>query len=199
MGHRNPNEQVTLTGTFIGHRKLLCSALLLFAMGHCFGQKKVLDKGMHHLRNTEPREWSEFSLKADGPHYTIRFPAKAKPTDMSLSLRQYDVKQRWIVTINDKTIGTLEEDEKDLINYFGIPAGVLRGGENVLHISTKAASPDDIKIGSIVLYERPKDGVLAESRINVRITDTDTDELLPGRITIVDQQGDRKSTRLNSS
>ncbi|HLT72321.1 MAG TPA: CehA/McbA family metallohydrolase [Cyclobacteriaceae bacterium] len=189
MGHRNPNEQVTLTGTFIGHRKLLCSALVLFAMGHCFGQKKVLDNGMHHLRNTEPREWSEFSLKAEGPHYTIRFPAKANPTDMSLSLRQYDVKQRWVVTINDNTIGTLEADEKDLINYFRIPSGVLRDGENVLHISTQAATPDDIRIGSIMLYERPKDGVLAESRINVRITDTDTDELLPGRITIVDQQG----------
>lgn len=171
-------------------RRLLTAIAFCFVLGgHCVGQKLFLDSTMHHLRNVEPREWSEFPLKAEGRDLTVRFNVVVSPTPMTISLRQYDVKQRWTVSVNEKPVGTLEVDEKDLIAYFEIPAGILHDGNNVLRIASSATSSDDIKVGEIILHAWPKDRVLSESRVDVRITDTDTKDLLPGRVTIVDQRG----------
>jgi hypothetical protein len=144
---------------------------------------------MHHLRNTQLREWSEFPRQAGDSQLTVRFPAGINATDQTLCLRQYDVKQDWTLLINDRVIGTLVGDEKDMITYFDVPSRTLRDGGNVLQIKSDAVAPDDISVGLIVLDDRPMKDVLSESGIDITITDSNSGVVLPGRITIVNHDG----------
>lgn len=166
---------------------LLVGVILLSA--GCASQERILDGSMHHLRNAEPVEWSEFPAQSGGKELTVRFKGRYADTHQTISLRQYDVKQRWRLAINDKPIGTLVADEKDMITCFDVPPGTLDNGENILRISSDADTPDDIRVGAIVLYARPKESVLSESEVDISIVDSDDGALLPGRITFVNGDG----------
>lgn len=163
----------------------LLLAFLLKANVH-FGQIK-LDSGWHHLRNADPREWSEFPEKASLTKLSLPFTSAKNAGEQTLSLRQYDVKQNWRVVLNGKQLGSLVSDEKDLMAYLTIPPGVLQAN-NVLEIGTEATEPDDVRVGKIVLYERPLNSVLTEAHVSIEIRDQEQ-QLIPGRITIVDAQG----------
>lgn len=163
--------------------------LCLSLRTHCYSQKQVLDSTMHHLRNGETREWSEFPIQANEKQLLIHFPSQTNLSDQTLYLRQYDVKQNWRVLINDHDVGPLVSDEKDMITYFTIPARALLNGENILHIKTADVASDDITVGNIMLDTRPLNTVLSESTIDITILENETDALLPGRITIINGEG----------
>ncbi|MCR9292730.1 MAG: CehA/McbA family metallohydrolase [bacterium] len=149
------------------------------------------DPNLHHLRLGNEREWLEFPEQAEAPSFASSFTAQANTTDATLRLRQQDVKQPWDVVLNDQPLGQLVIDENDMIVYFDIPAGLLAKGENLLQIKqpTAQASVDDIRVGELVVYNRPRNELLHEATLQVQVKDTQLDRLTPCRITLFNEQG----------
>ena len=153
-----------------------------------FGQVRMLDSGWHHLRNTGAREWSEFPAKAEASKLVLSFSAEHNSSVKTLSLRQYDVKLDWNVRLNNQSLGALVTDEKDLLSYVSIPAGMLKD-QNTLEISSSDSQADDIRVGEIGLHDKSPDSLLSEGHISIAILDQETQEPLPARITIVNGRG----------
>lgn len=162
---------------------VILAVILLFTTPG-YSQKQMLDNGLHHLRNADTREWSEFISQPES-QLLVKFMAHENRTEQTLTLRQYDVKQIWKVLINDLEIGNLVVDEKDLIAYFSIPAGTLRESENTLLIKCSADTPDDIRVGEISLDNRSPHDVLTEANLDVSVFEAGTNTLIPARITIL--------------
>ncbi|MCH7725334.1 MAG: PHP domain-containing protein [Planctomycetes bacterium] len=155
-------------------------------------EPRVLLDGLRHLRIAGPREWTEFPMKPDAERIELTFKAKANAGEATLSVRQQDVKQRWNVTLNEKQLGQLKNDENDMLLYFSVPPRTLIDGENTLLIEQDARrrkSTDDIRVGSISLDDRAVDDVLSEAMVEVNVFDDDTEKRLPARITILNAGG----------
>lgn len=162
--------------------------LILFAVNSFAQAPQNLTPKLQHLRIDGPREWSEFPETPEAKSLVINFESQKNKEPCTLQLRQQDVKQPWIVKLNEKKLGKLKNDENDMLCYFEIAANSLRDGENELIIEqviSKRSQPDDIRVGEIHLYDAPKNEVLSESTLNVTVRDTDTRRLTPSRITIV--------------
>lgn len=155
-------------------------------------QVHKLDTGWHHLRNGEPREWSEFPEHAEKQKFTLHFPARPNADEQTLSLRQYDVKLTWKIVLNGEPLGFLVNDEKDLLAYYEIGPGKLKTA-NILEIFSEGAQPDDIRLGHVMLSEKSLDSTLSEARLTLEIIDFGTQEKIPARITIVDERGTLQS------
>lgn len=143
---------------------------------------------MHHVRNGEVREWSEFPLYTKAKEFKLQFSSRINPSDQALALQQYDVKQNWQVLLNGRSIGSLIQDEKALVTYLSIPAQTLIDGLNELHIKCDDAV-DDIQVGNIVLHTRPLSKVLAEATVEIEVFEDNTDTFTPARITIINSNG----------
>ncbi len=146
-------------------------------------KERVLEARLHHLRVGTQREWSDFPLKPDGANLVMRFPADRNDGEWTLRLRQQDVRQTWKVSINGKEIGRLLNDENDTILYLAIPAGRLIAGENTLLIEQIGKTADDIRVGAILLDDRPVDQVLTEASVAINVTEAG--QPIPCRITVV--------------
>ena len=155
----------------------------------CHGQKQTIDASLHHVRNSQPREWSEFPIDAKEKELLIHFSSHANKSDQTISFRQYDVKLNWRVTLNGRDIGSLVTDEKDLVNYLTVPIGTLHDGENELLVKCNESIPDDIRIGEIAIDRRPLREVLSDASVEIQIFDGNTNNLLPSRITIISKEG----------
>jgi hypothetical protein len=165
-------------------------------------QRQVISAGMHHLRNGATREWDEFPINAERDRWSITFNAEANARAGSIQLRQYDVKQSWLVILNDHQIGKLTEDEKDLNLYLHVNAGLLRDGLNTLEVrpANKALTEtDDIKVGDVSYYPFPAKELLSQCRVSVEIRDKQTKQLLPAKITITDLRGTLQEMHTDSS
>ena len=103
-----------------------------------------------------PKEAKESKLQ-------IQFSSHANPSEFTLVLRQYDVKQDWHVLLNESEVGVLVTDEKDMKVYFAIPPNSLREGQNELQINCSSQTPDDIRVSELILDERPLKEVLSEA------------------------------------
>ena len=64
----------------------------------------VINGRLHHLRQGNQREWSDFPEQAEGPSLAVRFQAEANAAEQTLRLRQQDVKQTWKVLLNGKEL-----------------------------------------------------------------------------------------------
>jgi hypothetical protein len=168
--------------------RLVMAAIWHLCAFQVSAQDRIVDDRMHHLRNTGPREWAEFPDQAMDSKFNISFSASPNDQEYTLSIRQYDIKQRWKVVLNGQTIGTLVEDEKDLLCYLPIPPRLLRA-TNTLEISTSANQPDDIRVGEISLYSIPRKDLLNQSTIDIEIVDAESKSPLPSRLTIVNDRG----------
>lgn len=168
-------------------------ALLLWACAPAPAAEVVLESGMRHLRIEGPREWSNFPEEPEAASLEIPFESAGnKKQAWTLRLRQQDVKQGWTVTLNRKELGRLQVDENDMIVYFDIPPGAVKGGDNSLKIeqdTSRRATPDDIRVGEIRLDDRPLNESLAGGVIAVRVIDRESGERTPARITIVNADG----------
>lgn len=150
----------------------------------------VLTPRLHHLRSGQVREWDDFPEKAEGAHLRLTFTAKANATAQTLHWRQQDVQQAWRLSVNGKELSRLASDENDQITHLAIPANTLKDGDNELCIEAAGKAPDDIRVGEIVLDDRPVDTVLSEAKVEVTVTDADhSDKALPCRITVVAANG----------
>lgn len=174
-----------ITFPIIGH---LAVTLILLSTISGYSQKRMLDSTFHHLRNTDPIEWSEFTTLSER-QLVFTFTAQVNATAQTLTLRQYDVKQNWEVMVNGRRIGSLVVDEKDLMAYFSIPAGTLKDGENTLVITCPDDVPDDIKVGEISLDFRSSQDVLTEATLDVSVFEVGANVLIPARITILTDRG----------
>ncbi len=169
----------------------LVAAVLLLCSTNANGQEPdvvVIEDAMVHLRNAEPREWTSFPEQPQANSLDRRFGSKVNTAPWTLSLRQQDVKQGWDVRLNDKSLGRLVRDESDLRTDFDVPLGGVVDGENRLEIRCSGPDADDIRVGQIELHAIAADSLRSVSTIEVELTD-ESDTLIPGRITIVDQHG----------
>ena len=155
--------------------------LLLFCFwsvgSACFAQ------GTIHLRNSEPREWSEFAEKADSTElrqiFMVRDPAKG----LTLQLNQSNVKQLWELRVNGLAIGRLHRDENPITAFFAIPSATLQAGRNELTIRSRSNTPDDILLSQIQFHEGTAEDILREAQVKVRVTD-EAGKQVPCRLTI---------------
>ncbi|MBI4660475.1 MAG: CehA/McbA family metallohydrolase [Verrucomicrobia bacterium] len=171
-------------------------ALAFVLGGACLGLSsqaaesvRVLDGKRYHLRSADTPEWDFFEAKKPhGPRLEIRFSAEASAREATLFLYQDDVKQDWRVELNGKRLGSLFLMEAPLIHTLTIPPGGLRDGDNVLTLVPPKPN-DDIMAGELQLDLRPTREALAQTTLEVRVTDAVSREPLPCRITIVNGQG----------
>ena len=177
-------------------RASITFALLMLAAGSAVADEaeQILDQSFHHLRVAGPREWSDFPEQPEAASLDLKFSAKPNPGEWTLRLRQQDVKQTWNVLLNGKPLGQLVRDENEMITYFAVPKGALRDGENHLKIEERETTPDDIRVGEIVLEPRPRTAVLNQSTLRVEVRDSATGEPLPARITITAARGALQTT-----
>jgi hypothetical protein len=164
----------------------------------CYGvlgqsQTRLVDNTIHHLRNGAVREWSEFPEVVTDKQLKLDFLFKGKPTEATMIVRQYDVKQDWDVLLNDQKVGSLVTDEQDMVVFFAVPSGLLKRGRNELVIKCTSESVDDIKVGRFALDMRSLDQVLSESSLEIQVLDRSSGNVLPSRITITNYDGSLQS------
>jgi hypothetical protein len=177
----------------MAHRGVPLLAVAFFlAAGPVGATEQTLTSRMHHLRVADEREWSDFPRQPEGPRLLLRFRAERNPAEWALRIRQQDVKQTWKVLLTGKELGRLQADENDTVIYLPVPAGSLAAGENTLAVEQVGKVPDDIRVGEIVLEDRPVSRVLSEATVEVRVVDASpTNRLspLPCRFTVLNAQG----------
>jgi len=142
-----------------------------------------------HLGVPGQMEWDFFKpLPPAAPRLDILFKLAQIDGPHTLFIRQFDVRQDWQVTLNGQPLGKLFLMEADLVDALPVPPGILTLGENTLSILTAAAA-DDILIHSVDLVDGTPDEAIAQAQIRVHVTDADTRESLPARVTVVDRRG----------
>lgn len=173
---------------------LACLCLLFNFAAATAAQPRIVVPEPVHLRDGDPREWSEFSEQPVAGRLSVEFNASANTHEQTLQVRQHDVKQNWVVRINDHDLGRLRVDENPMLVYFDVPAGVLREGANTLTVSQEGRkTPDDIEVGPVAVIAAPVQEVLSAGRLQVTVTDAATGEAVPSRITILTADGDMAS------
>jgi hypothetical protein len=153
------------------------------------GELQVIDHQLYHLGQAGEPEWQEFADRApDGKDLTIRFSAHTNATECTLFIRQSDVKFNWAIQLNGHKIGQLHLMESPLVHVLPIPPRTLRDGENTLTITAPTAI-DDILAGEVKLDPRPLVEALSLATLEVAVSDAETDNGVPCRITLVDERG----------
>ncbi|WP_439554947.1 CehA/McbA family metallohydrolase [Dyadobacter sp.] len=164
-------------------------ALLLLLTGQLSAQILIVDPRMHHLRAGTEREWDSFKDTSE-KEFSVNFKAKPNALSATLSLRQEDVKAAWVVSLNGKDLGLLDQDENARVRYLPVPPNTLKEEGNVLTIRYKDGPgkadllPDDIVTGDIRLIASEQSSLLKEAQVNVRVLDKGSQKLVPARITI---------------
>ena len=141
---------------------------------------RVLDAGRRHLGTAGRPEWEESTRDPpEGRRLDIRCQAGAKRGEQTLLIRQRDVRLRWEVELNGRSIGVLQPVEYPLVAAFAVAAGTLRDGQNRLSIVPPDGN-DDVVVKPIELDARP----LGEARLEVAVAETPGGAALPCRITV---------------
>src|SRR4051812_32223206 len=65
-------------------RIVLRTAAVLTAGGSAWAKTVVLTPGLHRLRVTQQREWSDFPARPEGPSLSLRFSAEPNAEEWSL-------------------------------------------------------------------------------------------------------------------
>lgn len=164
---------------------------------------RAIESRLLHLRSGSAREWSSFPEKAQGQRLELVFDAAQSVAESTLRLRQQDVKQPWLVTLNGKKLGELVRDENDLVLYLAIPGGALVDGDNRLVIEASPprspAESDDIRVGQIEFIPRPRAEILSDASVELQVYDAAHGRDLPCRVTIVDDNGSLHTTSAAST
>ncbi|QDT90494.1 CehA/McbA family metallohydrolase [Gimesia algae] len=166
---------------------ILC---LVFTQATLAADPVIITEQLVHLRHSGDREWTTFPEQAQVKELFLRFNAKSNPRETVLFLRQQDVKQTWNVELNGKILGKLIRHEQDQHLLLPVPAGAVITGVNELRIyQSGKITPDDISVGEIVLLTEPVSEFLSEAQLSIQVTDKETKQGIPCRITIVDAEG----------
>jgi hypothetical protein len=189
----------------------LPAILVLISMfGSARADTLTLTDRMHHLRQSGTREWAEFPEQPEAASLATTFTVGKPAKNYCLRIRHQDIKERWRVRLNDRDLGTLRIDENDMVVYVPVPEDAVKQGENNLTVDCpKSKAADDIRIGEIQLIDRPRDEVLRQSTLIVRVFEglrswgsgTRTDDAtpsLPVRITVLDEADTLRDTGAES-
>src|SRR2546425_6964004 len=150
---------------------------------------RVIDDKLYYLGAPDDPEWEEFAGRTPhGRRLDVKFIWRANTSENTLFLRQRDVKLDWSVELNGRKLGKLFLSEQDLIQSLAVPAGALHDGENTLSV-IPPKERDDIEVGEVKLDSRPLKAALNESALMISVTDDDTQQPLPCRITVADRNG----------
>jgi hypothetical protein len=153
-----------------------------------FSSAAVIDSKQYHLRSGATPEWDEFAPKTpQGKRLDLRFDSRRNTGEATLFIRQYNVKLDWRVELNGARLASLVLMEDPLVSSFAVPAGTLRNGVNTLSIVPPREN-DDIVVGPFALDPRPF-AAAHDGTIHVNVTDADTGQGLPCRITLADPSG----------
>lgn len=147
----------------------------------------LIDSRFYHLRNSEPREWSEFPERAFGKELLIEFEITHDEIPAAISLRQYDVKLEWTIELNGHYVGLLVQDEKDLIAYHVLERSMLEIGRNTLKIYSKEKIADDIRVGELSLHQNSMADLANQAFITIAVVDEDENPI-PAHITVVNEK-----------
>ena len=168
------------------YEKLLLPLLLCFVAE--VNSQQVLDSMMHLVRNGTQPEWEEFYNKTPLAELAIEFQSQENITEQTLELRQYDVKEKWQVILNDNKLGNLVSDMNDMKIYLVVPPRLLHTGINTLRILPLTKVADDIEVGEVVLHQRTQMEVLHEASLELEVADKKNNSI-PCKITITDAAG----------
>jgi hypothetical protein len=171
------------------HRWLVALSLLGAHASLVAQPLRIIDDKLYYLGTPGDPEWEEYAGKTPyGRRLDVKFTARANTNENTLFVRQRDVKLDWGVELNGQKLGKLFLSEQDLIQALTLPAGALRDGENILSF-IPPKERDDIEVGEIKLDSRPLKAALNESALAITVSDDDTQQPLPSRITIADRNG----------
>ena len=160
--------------------------------------ERVLEPAFRHLRNAEPREWSDFAERAEASELVLPFEADAAFQPQTLRLRHRDLKQTWAVQLDGREIAKLPTDENEMVTFWSLPPESRRPGKHELRIGCRSKTPDDVLIGSAVLETRSRDELLGEATVEAEVVDI-AGRPMPCRLTIVDANGSLMTLGLASS
>jgi len=164
--------------------------------------ERVLVPKLHHLRITPQREWDDFPAQAEATRLTCSFAAERNTREWCLHLRQQDVRQTWKVLLNTKELGRLPPDENDMVVYFSISPGWLNPTDNKLVIEQAGKVADDVRIGEVILDDRPVKESLSEATVDLSVLDAsnpDKPVATPCRITVLNAAGALMSAGASSN
>jgi hypothetical protein len=143
----------------------------------------VIDPVIHHLGDDETPEWEEApSAPEDSPLQWV-FEAVPNASGQVLAVRQRHVNNRWTLTLNGAELATLTKHDDYREVLYPVPAGALRKGTNVLRLVGDAPT-DDITFGDVRLHLRSLRDLLDLAPVRISVTDRDSGEPLPARITL---------------
>lgn len=171
----------------------LCAvAFGVWMIGHAariHAESTTLQSKRLHLGKAGQFEWDTFKDNpVDAERLELRFEAKTNTTECTLRIWQRDVKQTWPVMLNGRRLGSLTLAETALECVLALPAGALREGENILSIEAPAQL-DDIEVAPVMLDSKPVVEAIAGSTIQVSVTDAQTNEAMPCRLTLTRPDG----------
>ena len=150
--------------------------------------EQVLTDKFHHLRSGAVREWADFPEQAEAAELRMTFQSSPNATEQTLRIRHRDIKQTWVVRINDREIGRLPPDENEMVTYWPVPANTLKEGANTLIIASDGKTSDDVYLGDLRLDDRPRDRIFNAAQVQVEVIDEDN-RAIPCRLTVVDSNG----------
>jgi hypothetical protein len=168
-------------------RFLLLGAALFPCLSMC--EPLPLPGAKVHLRSGDKREWRTFPEAAPGRTLSIQFDSHANVTEYAVVIGQRDVKNTtWVVALNGRKLGVLQDDERDMLRMLPVPANTLRSGSNTFSITGEpGAVSDDIEITGVRIEPVPANKLLTEATIAVKVTGADV--AMPVKLTIVDAHG----------
>lgn len=134
-------------------------------------------------------EWEEFAnSRPHGRNLELQFEATRNAKPRALLLTQEGVKHGWQVLVNGKSLGRLPGSETRLTARFTVPAGGLRDGRNRLDIRAPK-QVDDVRVENIRLLDKSFEQSIADTFLNLRVTDATDGNPLPCRLTVVGPDG----------
>lgn len=149
----------------------------------------VLESRHLHLGRPGQWEWTEYKDRpVDAEMLELRFQGHKNVVENTLLIWQKNVKLSWPVTLNGRKLGRLTTSESALETVVGVPPGALVEGENVLRVEAPPAL-DDIEIGPLKLIASPVGDAISGASLEVTVTDEDTGDSLPARITLTRPDG----------
>lgn len=151
--------------------------------------EEILEKRTLYLGKQGFVEWEEFENRSiDAEKLEVRFQSNPSSDEKTLRIWQRDVKYGWAVKLNGVKLGNLTTTETALESLFAIPPQTLNEGENTLLIEPPS-KPDDIEVGPIILENSAPSAYLAGSTLQVKVTDTATQQPIPCRLTLTRKDG----------
>ena len=141
----------------------LAAAVVAFCAIAAAAPIEILQKPLHLRTGGDTREWDSFPVTASGSSASATFQAEPNTREHTLVIRQFDVKRpTWIVRVNGRKLGVLEEDERNMVRVLPIPAGTLASGANTLEIVGDGKPPsDDIEVRKAQI--EPEESVVGKS------------------------------------